>query len=75
MPTWTLRFIVCAGLVALLCRLPAVPSVADAFFFSATTAALVLVSLQTILYHLLLVEPGAHLLRLSRIHPTHGADA
>jgi hypothetical protein len=38
MPGWTPRLVACAGLVALLGRVPAVGSVADAFLFGLVAA-------------------------------------
>ena len=77
MPTWTLRLVAFAGLVALLGRLPAVDSVAEAFVMGsvAAAAALALTYGPALLRHLhgrLVTAPRPLPLRL--VHH-HGPDA
>lgn len=84
MPTWTLRLITCAGVVALLGRLPAIDSVSEAFVIGLVGWALILAAhygsllLRTGLTRLRATftpQPGDHPLHLGSFHPTHGADA
>lgn len=67
MPTWTLHLISCAGLVALLGRLPVPGSVAEAFLIGAAACGLGLFGL----YGKTAFRAAAYLLRALRTpHPT-----
>ncbi len=83
MPVWTLRLVACAGVVALLGRLPATDSVNDAFAIGLVGLACILAALyggralraglprlRAFLPH----RPGALALRLGSLRPPHGAD-
>ncbi|NNF59611.1 MAG: hypothetical protein HKN04_15350 [Rhodothermaceae bacterium] len=67
---WTLRLLACAGLVALLSRLPAFASVAEVFVVTATGTALVWSVLHGPRILALIEDELAFL-----THPAPGADA
>lgn len=84
MPVWTLRLVTCAGVVALLGRLPATDSVNDAFAIGLVGFACIAAALYggralrtglPRLRALFIPRPGATALRLGSLRPPHGADA
>jgi hypothetical protein len=81
MPTWTLRLVACAGFVALLSRLPAIDSAADAFLLGSVAGAFTLgahfgpIVVRALRERLRLPLTHSHPVLPSRFHPAHGADA